>query len=172
MKKYLLAALALIAVPTSIQAQESPEQVEGLCGLSLAEQAVYEGTCIFETQPDQAGSKAIMVQMDNGLSVQFLRAGDDGQWTVVTTQGTIPVMIEPQGGAVTYQWQGASLNVQSSDGATTDTEQTTETEPSGGSSIPGTGMSVPTSTDAITDAATEAVTDKATDILLQQMFGF
>lgn len=183
MKKHILATIALLAIPTALRAQETPSQVAGLCDLSLAAQTVYEGTCVFEKQADAAGAKTIEVQMDNGLSVTFLRPANGNQWTVATVEGTTPVAIEPQPGEVIYEWEGATLTARSPEGgAAAGSDAAAGSGDGGGLSvpgvgnIPGTGDSKPASgggiVDRVVDQATDRATKKATDAALRQLFGF
>lgn len=190
MKRYVLAAIALMSFPAAARAQETTlTQVEGLCDLSLSGQVIYEGTCVFERQADVGGASEIEVQMDNGLGVNFIRPTSDGQWTVATTTGTIPVTIDPQPGEVTYNWEGAVLTTRSTGDTATETTggdaAATPSEgdaPTGGGlslpgglgnsgggdvSIPGTGTSVPTSTGGVTNQ----LQNKAIEVLIRQLFG-
>ena len=184
MRKHILAAIALLAIPTGLHAQEAPSQIEGLCGLSLAAQSVYEGACVFEKQADEAGAKTIEVQMDNGLNVTFLRPANSNQWTVTTLEGTAPVAIEPQPGEVVYEWEGVTLTAKSPGGtAAAEPEANTGSNDGGGLSvpgvgnIPGTGNSKPSSNgdgivDRVVDRAADRAVRKGTDAALQQLFGF
>lgn len=190
MRKHILMAIALLAIPTGLHAQElqiqlgapseqeapsqqaapseqeAPNQVDGLCGLSLAAQTVYEGACVFEKQADAAGAKTIEVQMDNGLNVTFLRPANSNQWTVTTLEGTTPVAIEPQPGEVIYQWEGVTLTAKSPSGpAAAEPAAETEAEPSasngGGVSLPETGDSQPSTGERILDRVVDRAADRA-----------
>ncbi len=182
MRNYILAAAVSVALPLSARAQEAPDPVTGVCDLSVAAQAVYAGNCIFTQQAEAAGSKAILVQLDNGLNVRFLRPSGSTQWTVETAQGTLPVAIDPQPGEVAYEWEGATLVAKAAADADAAATSAPSEEapapgqgasaPSGGQSIPGTGISIPgTTKDSLTNTAVDLVKKRATDVLLKQLFG-